>query len=184
MNWLNEPHNWKQDNDKLVVFADPKTDFWRKTHYGFVRDNGHFYYEKISGDFEVETEFRGKYETLYDQAGIMVRLDETTWVKSGVEFVNGVHHVSAVVTRDFSDWSVVPLLSYPGFLRLRLKREGGTVIIEYSVDDGQWIMFRTAHLSPAPELEVGRMVAAPDGPGFEAAFTGFRLRRIISEVKA
>ncbi len=58
-------------------------------------------------------------------------LDETTWVKTGIEFVNGVHNVSAVVTRDFSDWSVVPLGSYPGSLRLRLKREGGAVILEY-----------------------------------------------------
>jgi regulation of enolase protein 1 (concanavalin A-like superfamily) len=180
MNWFNEPRIWKQDDDKLTVIADPQTDFWRKTHYGFVRDNGHFYYEKISGDFEVETEFRGKYETLYDQAGIMVRVDETTWVKCGVEFVDGVHHVSAVVTRDFSDWSVVPLRSYPGFLQLRLKREGGTVIIEYGGDDGQWVMFRTAYFSTASELEVGRMVAAPEGPGFEAAFMGFRLRRINS----
>jgi uncharacterized protein len=180
MNWFNEPRNWKQDNDKLTVFADSQTDFWRKTHYGFVRDNGHFYYEKISGDFEVETEFRGKYEALYDQAGIMVRVDETTWVKCGLEFVNGVHQVSAVVTRDFSDWSVVPLRSYPGFLRLRLKREGETVIIEYGADDGQWVMFRTAYFSTVSELEVGRMVAAPDGPGFEAVFTGFRLRRINS----
>jgi regulation of enolase protein 1 (concanavalin A-like superfamily) len=175
-NWFNEPHRWEQDDDKLTVFADPQTDFWRKTHYGFVRDNGHFYYQKIAGNFEVETEFRGKYEALYDQAGIMVRLDETTWVKSGVEFVNGVHHVSAVVTRDFSDWSVVPLPGYPGFLRLRLKREGGTVIIEYGADDGPWVMFRTAYFSTATDLEVGRMVAAPDGPGFEATFTKFHLK--------
>ena len=61
----------------------------------------------------------------------MVRLDETTWIKTGIEFVNGVHHVSAVVTRDYSDWSVVPFYSYPGSLRLRLKREGGAVTIEY-----------------------------------------------------
>ena len=108
----------------------------------------------------------------------MVRADETTWVKTGIEFVNGVHNVSAVVTRDFSDWSVVPLGSYPGSLRLRLKREGGAVILEYGVAAGQWIMFRTAYLSTAPELEVGRMVAAPDGPGFEATFAEFRLRRL------
>jgi uncharacterized protein len=178
MNWFNEPRNWKQDNEKLIVFADPQTDFWRKTHYGFVRDNGHFYHEKISGDFEVETEFHAKYEALYDQVGIMVRADETTWVKTGIEFVNGVHNVSAVVTRDFSDWSVVPLGSYPGSLRLRVKREGGTVILEYRADHGQWTMFRTAYLSTAPELEVGRMVAAPDGPGFEATFAEYHLRRL------
>src|SRR5260370_24934444 len=142
MNWFNEPHNWKQDNDKLTVFADPQTDFWRKTHYGFVRDNGHFYYEKISGNFEVETEFRGKYETLYDQAGIMVRVDETTWVKCGVEVANGVHHASAVVTRDFSDWSAVPLRSYPGFLRLRLKHGMAEALIEFSADAGPYVTMR------------------------------------------
>ena len=117
---------------------------------------------------------------MYDQAGIMVRLNETTWVKAGVEFVNGVHHVSAVVTRDFSDWSVVPLDEYRGFLRLRLKREAGTVILEYGVNENQWNMFRTAYLSTSSELDVGRMVAAPEGDGFEATFTGFRLRHINS----
>ena len=76
MPWLNEPQKWKQEGGQLSVFADAHTDFWRKTHYGFVRDNGHFYYEKVSGNFEIETEFRGKYESLYDQAGLMVRLDD------------------------------------------------------------------------------------------------------------
>src|SRR5580692_3481505 len=180
MTWLNEPRNWKQENEHLSVFADTHTDFWRKTHYGFVRDNGHFYYEKISGNFEVEAEFRGEYQTLYDQAGVMIRLDETTWMKTGIEFVNGVHYVSAVVTRDYSDWSVLPFHSYPGSLRLRLKRVGGAVTAEYDGGDGGWIMFRTAYLSTADELEVGRMAAAPDGPGFEVVFSEYRLKHLNS----
>jgi regulation of enolase protein 1 (concanavalin A-like superfamily) len=180
MTWLNEPRNWKKENDHLSVFADSHTDFWRKTHYGFVRDNGHFYYETIAGNFEVETEFRGRYESLYDQAGLMVRLDETTWLKTGIEFVNGVHYLSAVVTRDYSDWSVVPLDSYPGSLRLRLKREGGAVTMEYRSTDLGWVMFRTAYLSTAHELEVGRMAAAPEGEGFEVVFSEFRLQRANS----
>jgi uncharacterized protein len=180
MPWLNEPQNWKQEGGQLSVFADAHTDFWRKTHYGFVRDNGHFYYEKVSGNFEIETEFRGKYESLYDQAGLMVRLDETTWMKTGIEFVNGIHHVSAVVTRDYSDWSVVPLHAYHGSLRLRLKREGGAITIEYFASDGGWVMFRTAYLSTADELEVGRMVAAPDGGGFEAVFSEFGVKSLKS----
>ena len=67
----------------------------------------------------------------------MVRLDETTWMKTGIEFVNGIHYVSAVVTRDFSDWSVLPFHNYPGSLRLRLKREGGAVTVEYCAGDGE-----------------------------------------------
>jgi uncharacterized protein len=177
MTWFNEPRDWKLENDHLSIFTEAHTDFWRKTHYGFIRDNGHFYYERVSGNFEVETEFRGRYENLYDQAGVMVRLDETTWMKTGIEFLNGVHHVSAVVTREYSDWSVVPLPSYPGSLRLRLKRVGGAVTIEYRTPDGGWVMFRTAYLSTAHELEVGRMAAAPDGPGFEAVFSEFGVKR-------
>ena len=180
MTWFNEPRNWKQENDHLSVFADAQTDFWRKTHYGFIRDNGHFYYERVSGNFEVETEFRGGYNSLYDQAGVMIRQDETTWMKTGIEFLNGVHHVSAVVTRDHSDWSVVPFYDYSGSLRLKLKREGGTVTAEYCGPDRAWVMFRTAYLSTAHELEVGRMAAAPDGPGFETVFSEFHVKRLNS----
>lgn len=183
MTWYNEPRNWKLEDDHLTVFADAHTDFWRKTHYGFVRDNGHFYYEKVSGNFEIETEFRGGYASLYDQAGVMVRLDETTWIKTGIEFVHGVHHVSAVVTRDYSDWSVVPFYGYSGSLRLRLKREGGAVTIDYFNPEGEWVMFRTAYFSTAREVEVGRFAAAPEGEGFEAVFGEFHVKLSNSEAR-
>ncbi len=76
---------------------------------------------------------------------------------------------------------MLPLQSYPGSLRLRLKRKGGAVTVEYQAGDGAWIMFRTAYLSTAHELEVGRMAAAPDGPGFEVeAFSEFRMERLNS----
>ena len=180
MTWFNEPRNWKFENDRLSVVADAGSDFWRKTHYGFIRDTGHFYYESVCGDFEVETEFSGEYAAVYDQAGVMVRLDETVWLKTGIEFVNGIHHVSAVVTRDFSDWSVVPFRDYPGSLRLRLKRDGGSLMIEYLAPDVGWVMFRTAYLSAAAKLQVGRMVAAPDGPGFECHFDEYRITATAS----
>ena len=173
MIWFNEPETWKQEGETLLVRADAGTDFWRKTHYNFVRDSGHFYYECVSGNFSVETEFQAQYGSLYDQAGLMVRSDSAVWMKTGIEYVNEIHYVSAVVTREFSDWSVVPLRSYSGSLKLRLRRESGAVIVEYGGPEGSWIMLRTAYLSDAPELQVGRMVAAPDGPGFLATFTRY-----------
>jgi regulation of enolase protein 1 (concanavalin A-like superfamily) len=173
MMWFNEPETWKQEGETLRVQASARTDFWRKTHYGFIRDNGHFYYEKVKGNFLMETEFSGRYASLYDQAGLMVRLDPTVWLKTGIEYVDDVHCVSAVVTREYSDWSVVPLHGYQGSLRLRLRRENGTVVIEYGGPKDSWIMLRTAYLPDAPELEVGRIVAAPDGPGFEVTFTHY-----------
>ena len=178
MIWFNEPQTWKQEDERLLVRAAGGTDFWRKTHYDFIRDNGHFYYEWVSGSFSVETEFHADYASLYDQAGLMVRLDSAVWVKTGIEYVNDIHYVSAVVTREFSDWSVAPLYSYAGSLKLRLRRESGTVTVEYGGPQDSWILLRTAYLSEVPDLQVGRMVAAPDGPGFLATFTRYAVTRI------
>ena len=77
MEWLNEPPAWEIRGDALVVTAGPKTDFWRTTHYGFVRDNGHCRFRRWEGDFVAEVEVTGDYRDQYDQAGLMVRLDET-----------------------------------------------------------------------------------------------------------
>jgi regulation of enolase protein 1 (concanavalin A-like superfamily) len=42
----------------------------------------------------------------FDQAGIMVLVNENCWVKAGIEFTDGVPRLSCVVTNDgFSDWS-------------------------------------------------------------------------------
>ena len=46
--WLNEPEIWKPEGQTLMVRANAQTDFWRKIHYGFIRDNGHFYYQKAT----------------------------------------------------------------------------------------------------------------------------------------
>ncbi|AIE72963.1 hypothetical protein D082_04340 [Synechocystis sp. PCC 6714] len=86
MQWLNVPSNWKQLGDRLIVKTAPKKDFWCITHYGFIRDNGHFYFDTVSTDFVVEVKIRGSYQDLYDQAGIMLRVDEKHWIKTGKDF--------------------------------------------------------------------------------------------------
>src|SRR5260221_14246593 len=108
MQWLNEPPVWKADDGRLRVVSGAKTDFWRITHYDFVRDNGHFYYEKKAGDFTVQVKIEAKYEALYDQAGIMIPSDPANWIKAGLGHTDGFPHFSPVVTRDFSERSILP----------------------------------------------------------------------------
>ena len=79
--WHNEPPGWDAQGDTLQVTTEPKTDFWRVTHYGFVRDSGHFRHRQVTGDFVAEVKVVGAYAALYDQAGLMVRIDDTTWLK-------------------------------------------------------------------------------------------------------
>lgn len=176
MEWRNEPPSWREDEGCITVTAAGGTDFWRKTHYGFVRDNGHFGYVLVDGDFTAEVQVTGSYRELYDQAGLMLRVDAEHWIKTGIEYVHGVQYVSAVVTNDFSDWSVAPLAGNPPAIRLRVVRKAEAVEIFYSLDGADYTLLRIAYLLPAPQLAVGVMCAAPDGRGFDVTFAGFRVR--------
>ena len=37
MEWLKEPPRWDEQGATLSVVTGGNTDFWRTTHYGFVR---------------------------------------------------------------------------------------------------------------------------------------------------
>ncbi|MEB3281146.1 MAG: DUF1349 domain-containing protein [Lyngbya sp.] len=174
MQWYNEPPQWTEKDNRIKVFSGAKTDFWRTTHYGFIRDNGHFYYQEISGNFTAEVKRIGEDQELYDQAGLMIRQDEKTWLKCGIEFVNGVQQASVVVTRDYSDWSVLPLPENPESIRLRLKRNAEAIEVEYSVDGDRYTLLRLAYLSTQEQLQVGLMCASPDGKGFSVSFEDWK----------
>ncbi|GAB1542389.1 DUF1349 domain-containing protein [Scytonema sp. NUACC21] len=178
MKWYNEPTSWNEENGIITVTSGANTDFWRITNYGFIRDSGNFYYQEVTGDFIASVKITGQYQILYDQAGLMVRLDETTWIKTGIEFVEGVQHVSAVVTRDYSDWSVVPLRQNPGSLWLRLHRRSATIEVQYSFDGQNYTMLRLAYLTEAETLQVGLMCASPEREGFQATFENFKIETV------
>lgn len=175
MRWLNAPKKVTITAGKIQVQVDGGTDFWRVTHYGFIRDNGHFYFQEQAGDFLAKVKVTGHYQDLYDQAGLMVRLDEKNWIKTGIEYVKGAQNVSAVVTREVSDWSVVPRQDSPPAVWLTLLRKGDYVEIKYSFDNKDFKMLRLAYFPPTPgqKVQIGLMCAAPDGKGFPVEFEEF-----------
>ena len=181
--WLNEPKKWSNSESTITVHTDANTDFWSKTHHGFERDSGHFYYRLLSGEqlFTVAVNIRGNYNTLYDQGGLMLRINEKNWIKCGVEYVDGNQYASVVVTLNgWSDWSIVPISS-PNVLKLRVKREKDSVHIEYAEgENGEFKMMRLAYfplLDKAQSLMVGIMCASPDSntQGFDIDFEKFNI---------
>lgn len=177
MKWLNEPAHWSTSGNRILVNTLPKTDFWRVTHYGFIRDNGHFYYEPVNTDFVVEVEIQGEYRDFYDQAGIMIRSNENHWIKTGIEYVDGVQHLSAVVTHNYSDWSVTPLRTPPPSLRLRVERRQEAVHISYVDASSKYTLLRLAYFPTMPEVQVGIMCASPEGSGYQVVFDNYRLTK-------
>jgi uncharacterized protein len=175
MKWLHEPKHWSSTRGTVSVTAESKTDFWRITHYGYTTDNGHFYYAERSGNFIASVKITGQFKELYDQAGLMIRLDSTEWIKSGVEFADDRFNISAVYTRAFSDWSVITLAKAPLSVWLKLKREKDAVELSYSLNGIDFQMQRLGYFSPGVKAQIGIMTAAPEGRGFKVTFEDFTI---------
>ena len=173
MQWLNEPAHWSTSDNQMIVTTSPQTDFWQTTHYGFIHDNGHFYFEHVDTDFVVDVEIIGNYKDLYDQAGVMIRTDEKHWIKTGIEYVDGVQQVSAVITRDYSDWSVTPLLTPPQSLHLRVERKKEAIHISYRDANSKYTLLRLGYFPMMPRVQVGLMCASPVGDGYEVVFKNY-----------
>lgn len=165
--WFNEPARWGGD----TVTADPDTDFWRTTHYGYARDSGHILGIDKAGDFELTVTFAGDYSAQYDQAGIALRIDEENWIKAGIELVDGQHQLSAVVTREVSDWSVVTLAEPTAKVTVKAARTGDAVTISYGLNGAPpATMLRLAYFPPELSVLAGVMCASPTGKGFATRF--------------
>ena len=175
MSWFNEPASFKVSGTQLQVRSRPKSDFWRKTFYGYTTDNGHFFHLPADGDFSFLARINGQYAALYDQAGLMVRLDAENWMKSGTEFFDGSRHASVVFTRGFSDWSTMPDLAEIAPVWWKAVRQRDAIETLCSLDGKNFTSVRQGYFPPAVKVEVGIMCAAPEGPGFEATFDSLTL---------
>ena len=175
MEWFNPPLHWNSDDSNVDVTVEAGTDYWQITHYGFIRDNGHFYYNEVAGDFEATVKVTGNYMEQYHQAGLMIRIDEKNWIKTGIEYVDSVQHVSAVVTRNFSDWSVIPCNDNPSSTWLKLRRRKDYVEIKYSLNNTEYHMLRLAYFPPDIKVMIGIVAAAPGNQSFTVNFASFKV---------
>jgi regulation of enolase protein 1 (concanavalin A-like superfamily) len=175
MEWLNEPANWQRTGDLLTVSVDPSTDFWRETGYGYIRDSGHVYGEVLAGDLDVSVRMRCTLGTQYDQAGVMLRADERTWLKTGVEFFEGRARLSTVLTLGRSSWMVTDLPEGTEEIALRVSRRGDAVEVRYVIEDGPAELAALVFMPPGREVLAGVMAAAPEGPGFRVTFHDLRV---------
>ena len=175
MAWLNPPANSRLDDGHLHVTTADRTDFWRETFYGFTRHNGHFLHTPATGDFTAEVTVTGDYQTLYDQAGLMLRLSDTHWIKAGIEHTDGAPVFSTVVTNGQSDWATMALPFDASTIRLRLTRHAEAVRVQVRHPKGHWIMARLAYLPSESPAQIGIMACSPERSGFTARFSGFTL---------
>ena len=178
MQWFNEPENWSVKNDVLTMDVTPQSDYWRISHYGFTVDDAPFLYTLRGGEFEVKVKISGEYKVRFDQAGLMLRIDEENYIKTGIEYVDGKYNLSAVVTHKTSDWSVITLEKPVDYIWIKAVRRLDAVEIFYSFDDEEYVMMRNCWLQDNTPVMVGMMAACPDGNGFKAKFEHFQIKHL------
>lgn len=181
LEWYSTPPSSVYKGGILEVTTGEKTDYWRETFYNFWRDDGHFLSREVEGDFSAEVTVQGQYEVLYDQAGLMMRLSESHWIKTGIEFTDGRMYFSVVVTNNQSDWSLVEVPIDEDGIRIRLTRHRETVRVQYfNTRDKAWTPVRLAYFPPTNKVNVGVMCCSPQRSGFTARFKDFAIRPPIA----
>ncbi|MDC2947928.1 DUF1349 domain-containing protein [Streptomyces heilongjiangensis] len=174
--WLNPPPSVTYTEGAMVVEARQGSDFWSQTHYGFVRDSGHALLTRLTPGLAVEVSFLVDFDELYDQAGVMLRVDPQHWIKAGVEMTDGVPHLGAVATFGRSDWSLAPVPDWQGSLvTVRMSWTGSSVTIRARREAEPW---RVIRLVPFPEVAAaaaGPYCCAPERGGLRTRFTGFSI---------
>ncbi|MBN2991700.1 DUF1349 domain-containing protein [Pseudomonas cedrina subsp. fulgida] len=174
--WLNKPSVFQAFTDgALEVATDSQTDFWRETHYGFIRDSGHFLGFTTSGAFTAQVRVNADFHELYDQAGIMVRLDEKTWLKAGIEINDGRPMIGSVLTQGQSDWAPGCFTGNPNDFWLRVTVSNGALRLQYSTEGVTWPLLRLAPFPEAKTYTVGPMCCTPQRQGLRVRFSEWSL---------
>lgn len=199
LKWHNPPD---KDNIKIVsgsglrLIPNPKTDFWQKPFRNppASASSGHALVYKVSFDsvekYTFETTFSLDAKVCYDQAGIIVLVDDKHWLKAGIELeADGKLKMSCVVTNDVSDWSYFTWPTSKGItIRctcVHYPKSDPKVcecLVEYKDEKGEWVFLREAPLLISGEerekIRIGLMCCAPKKEGEEGMsvlFENFKL---------
>ena len=175
--WINEPFDVSA-GERLTFQTAPDTDFWRNTHYGFNRMTAHAFVTDVSAErFTCRATIEMEPSHTYDQAGILLYVNDDHWLKTSVEYIpDGPSHLGAVVTSfGYSDWSTRDFSNdaIRGPLTFELVYTHGDVEVFFEYGDGRREQLRIAHLHDVSTLRVGPYACSPDteAPGFKVTIS-------------
>jgi hypothetical protein len=212
--WLNHPESWINSSgeassvneegqsegsggrilelsaEKLVFCAPAFKDFWSRTFYTplLIKSDASGLLVPVAGNIEatISVDFELNPISQFDQAGLLVYIDSNHWLKSGIEYCDGLARLSVVVCNaGFSDWSTQIWPVAAARLRLHKMLQSSSVSVEAAPigsDDFQFV--RVAHLggpgidagdpNTFPEWRIGPFAACPGKQmGCIASFTNF-----------
>ncbi|XP_049882370.1 uncharacterized protein LOC126378194 [Pectinophora gossypiella] len=180
--WVNEPSEWSLRDNALEVTTDNNTDFWQKTYYDFHRNTGHIFGVEIVDDFTFTACIEANFTTLYDQAGLMIYVDEKHWLKAGIEYNDGLPMIGSVNTNEVSDWGTGVFTGNPRKFYLRLSKVDKVVCVKYSTDNVTWTLLCLAPFAKADKYIVGPMTCTPQREGLKVKFSDIKITEPADDI--
>lgn len=160
--WLNPPEVSSFTADTITITTAPGTDFWQRTFYGFRAANAPAAMIEVDHNVTLSVRVRADYQRRYDQAGIILWVDEDNWFKASVEHedADGGRLGSVLTTAGYSDWTTrdVPPLSQ---VRFRLSRRGPDFRLEARTAQ-EWEQLRIFHVAALGDTDPGWASASAD----------------------
>lgn len=192
--WLNAPIVGSITAAGVSLDTEPHTDFWQRTFYGFRASNAPAALVEVPENVTFSVRVRASYQRRYDQAGIIVWIDELNWFKASIEFEGAsCGRLGSVLTTDgHSDWatrdvSVVPQVWW------QLSRRGPDFLLQAKLHD-QWEQLRMFHVAalgptqgqwgqlpasdvPASPVRMGVYACSPEDSSFSVWFDQMTMER-------
>lgn len=169
--WYNEPNNVVFAEQEMKIVAEAQTDFWQSLHHKIKKDNAHFFYKTVSGDFKLIIKWRFADAAHFNQCGIMVRVDERNWFKASTMFQSSQSPEigTCLTVQGYSDWAGTALNNVPEHIFYKLERKGDDFVASFSFDGQKYTKLRQFYLRTVePEVKAGAYIAAPQNKPFEA----------------
>lgn len=167
--WYNEPENVIFNGEKMTIVAKPATDFWQSRGHGFAKDNGHFFYRNISGDFTMLVKWSFADVSRFRQCGIMLRKDCENWFKVSLMCpdITNLEIGHCLAFSGNSDWSVAPLAGMPSAVWYKVVRQNADYVVLYSLDGVCFTKLRQFYLA-ATDIWAGVYICNPGKDQFQA----------------
>lgn len=176
--WMNEPQLVRFTEDSMYVTAKYRTDFWCCARHNFRKDDGHFFFGYVLGDFCCDLDWSFTSAEAFNQCGIMLRQDVNNWFKASVMYENDEQPMLATsLTVDgYSDLATVELPHEIKHVWYRLKKRKGCYIASYSVDGENYTQLRKFYLPhETDEVKVGAYICSPQQEDFTAELHGIKM---------
>ncbi len=173
--WYNEPLRLTYRDDGMDICAETQTDFWQSQQHQIHKDNGHFFYTQKDGDFTLTAHWKYEEYSGFRQCGMMVRLDDKNWIKTGImsPSSNNLQIGTVVSHRGNSDWAIHNFSSLSEEIWFRIKRIKSDYLIFVSSDGQNFQQLRlcTFH-AESPDVKVGAYACSPQNLPFVCTLVG------------